>query len=151
MKIALLFALTFFSVNSSAENSDWMNPITLKGRGGGISEDIPPSKFIEIPASKRDVAERWLSVVQYKILDKSKINYIGISSLRCDTPGNIYLIRALFAGGGGGAFYVSRFDSNLLVSYESLGDGASGETRTAIAICLNFQPEEVFIQVGGAL
>jgi len=149
MKTILLFALVFFPINVSIANSDWSNPITMKGRGSGISQDIPPTEFIEVPASKRDIAERWLSSVQYKILDKSKINYIGISSLQCDAPNNVYLVRALFVNGETGSFFVSRFDSNLLVSFESLGANASGEKKTAIAVCLSFQPEEVFVQAGG--
>lgn len=148
----ILFLLTVipFMTFGESPDVDWLRPITLDAQTKEPMRDIPRSDFFEIVVSRESAAEELLKNGPAVSVGSAEIQYFGQSTFHCGDGKAPYLIRAEFMNGATGDFMVRRFGSALLVGYGSLGP-SSAVKRTALVVCLDFQPAKVFSGLSGAL
>lgn len=154
MKITrILFSLIFLAPTMLIKADEvWLRPITLSARSEVPIRDIPEEDFFEVSTSKSMVAREWLKDASYRSLGYSDAKYLGIGNISCREPRQIYLVRALYNSDGAGSFAIRRFGSNLLVVHDVLGSSSVGKAeKTALVVCLDFQPSDVFGELSGAM
>jgi len=110
-------------------------------------KEISSSHVAEVPHSLFDAAQDLLK-------DKAALrigdNYFPGFRYQWAPGSNAYLVRALYEHGNNGEFQVARSGNDLLVRHEALG-GPGTLHRSAVVVCLNFVPQEVYVATGGAL
>lgn len=137
-------------VSSARQPSDWLAPITLEAKNGTPAETIPASQFFEIAVSREATAEEWLKDSDAVLINNDDIGYFGHRDFQCSGSKFPYLVRAEYMNGGTGNFMVKRFGAALLVAHGSLGP-SSVTRRSALVVCLDFRPTEVFGELSGAM
>ena len=148
MKVEILTLL--MSLILSHSDGEWSNPLTSEARGVTKTEAIPEKDFFEISASRRDAAESMLESQEFVQKWQDDIKYFGQKNFQCESPKQPYLIRALYSNGTGGKFLLKKIGDSVLVSHVSLGRSSSTQ-KTALIVCLDFQPKEIFNQISGAM
>ena len=133
-----------------AQPTNWLEPITLDAQTAQPSRDIAASDFFEIAASKKHAAEEMLKSSAAVSVGGAEIDYFGQRNFRCTEGKNPYLVRASFMNGATGDFVVKRFGTSLLIGHGSLG-AATAIERTALVVCLDFQPSAVYSSISGAM
>jgi hypothetical protein len=134
----------------AADVEPWPHPPSAGMRSAMPHEKISEALFFEVPASRQDNAAYWHAKRSVIPVKKDVIQSFGQHNFQCATGMNPYLVRAVYENGGTGRYYVERFGTTLLVSHLSLGK-PSGVHRSALLVCLGFQPIEVFHELGGAM
>jgi hypothetical protein len=119
-------------------------------RSGSSTEDIPRESFFEVTASTEAMAESRLAEQAVVLLDRGVIRHYGQEKFQCLPSSQPYLARAVYQNGGSGDFSIKIAGSALVVGYMSLGTPSSMH-RSALVVCLRFQPTEVFHALGGAI
>jgi hypothetical protein len=129
------------------DGREWINSLPDRGFGGVESSRIKESDIYEVVASKkyvpviRDLKER-----PYVKLDSNLAKYFTGHYFKCPDGKTPYLIRAVYCNGGTGEYTVTRAGRKLLVIHGSLGDTVL-ETKSALVVTLDFEPEVVYIDV----
>lgn len=140
--IFILFA--FYPAITFAGQADiWLKQMTLEASVSTPVRDIPGNAFFEVGLSKSTTAEHWLESKAVIALGEHDFNYFSHGSFECLTPKSPYLIRAAYMNGGTGKFILTRYGTNILVAQGSLGQ-FTAEHRSALVVCLDFQPTHVF-------
>ena len=150
MKRSIIPLVVLIPVLVLAAQDHWLAPISPAALAATPAEDIPESDFFEVAASKEGTAEYWLKDKVVMSQTKVDIRFFGQRNFQCEAPKQLYLIRAAYENGGTGKFMLKRYGIALLVAHGSLGP-ASGVQRSALIVCLGFQPTEVFSAILGAL
>ena len=113
-------------------------------------EEVAPSHYFEVPASKLEAARHDLSASPFLPQGPDEITYFGGGSFRCEDPARAYLVRAVYMNGGTGRYTLYWAKSSLIVSHQSLGH-ASPLHPSALIACLARAPTAVYGQVGSDL
>ena len=111
--------------------------------------EIPRSQYVEIPVSMLPSAEerlKTLPIVQLAAYDAGNFRV----SLQCRKPSELYLVRAVFGNGATGGYALMQFGVDLWVSHQYLGP-AVAPRNSALLVCLDFQPHEVYVTLGGGM
>jgi hypothetical protein len=149
MKRTTLIALYFLCGTAYAEQANsWFHPLPQDMNSASKTVQIPEERFFEVTASKEATAEYWLTEKTYISQTSKDFDFFGQHNFHCPSSTKPYLVRAVYENGGTGHFNVERRGSALLISHMSLG-GASKMFRTALMVCLDFQPTEVYHEIGG--
>jgi hypothetical protein len=136
-------------VTEVADSQQWLEPApTASSRAGW--EEIAVSRFFEVSASKLFAAENRLASVSFLPQEANAVAYYGGREFKCDPPERAYLVRAMYANGGTGAFTLNWDGSSLIVEHLSLGH-AGTLYRSALIACLARAPDAVYSVVSGAL
>ena len=141
-------AIVGFAMVPAVASADWLKPITLDAQTTQPIRDIPKTEFFEVTVSKKDAAQEMLKNVP--VVSGEEVGYFGQRNFRCPTGKNPYLIRANFTNGGTGDFVVRRYGTALLVGQGSLGASSEVE-RTALVVCVDFQPTAIYGSISGAM
>ena len=135
---------------AGTDDGSWLKEISWSQRAATPIQDIPAGAFVEVSASKEAAAESALKDKAVHGLTRSQMEYYGQEAFRCIEPREPYLVRAEYENGGTGTFMLKRYGSNLLVMHMSMGR-PSGIHRSALVACLDFEPSDIFAEVGGAM
>ncbi|WP_257385552.1 hypothetical protein [Tahibacter caeni] len=155
MKIAfsvvslLLIAFAKFC-SAAVEGAGWLSSSTLEVRAQTPQEEIKERNFFEVSFSKFDDARRRLDSVPFSTVGNAAIDFFGQRNFRCEEGRQAYLVRAIYANGSTGKYYVRRYGSSLLITHASLGE-ASAVKQSALVVCLDFEPTAVYGEINGAL
>ena len=114
---------------------------------GATGQDIPPGLVIEVPHSLFGQAE---DLLKSKPILEIGEHYFSGFAYRCPGGTGAYLIRALYEHPNSGTFNVKQRGKDLLVRHYALGP-RSNTHRSALVVCLGFEPEQVYVATGGAL
>lgn len=110
-------------------------------------KELPDSDYFEVPASKEYVAERRdLTQKRFVSLTEESAQYYIGEHYQCPSGKRPFLVRAVFANGGTGAFKLYRCGDALLVSHSSLGH-STVYYRSALVVNLTFVPKDVYTAV----
>jgi hypothetical protein len=114
---------------------------------GATGQDVPPDQITEIPHSLFEYAEDLLKNEPYFHIGEG---YFPGFSYACQSGTSAYLVRALYERPSTGTFNVKQHGHDLLVRHYALGP-RSVSHRSALVVCLGFEPEQVYVATGGAL
>ena len=114
---------------------------------GATGQDVPPDKVTEIPHSLFGYAEDLLKTKPYLHIGE---HYFPGFRYACPNGTSAYLVRALYERPSNGTFNVKQRGHDLLVRHYALGP-RSASHRSALVVCLGFEPEQVYVATGGAL
>ncbi len=146
--VACVLSLTACASSPNARDVDsWFHgaPSSFYAPNAGIP--LSTDRFYEISASNLATAEYWLENDSFFKLDQLNARGFGQSNFSCPDSTVPYLIRAVYENGGTGAFTLARVGTALWVRHHSLGR-ASKMYRTALVVCLDFTPTELFHSIG---
>ena len=110
---------------------------------------VSESDFFEVSASTLETAQSWLAKKAAMRLSQNDVELFGQKNFHCVQSKQPYLTLAKYENGNG-SFHLSTTNSALLIVHTSLGH-ASGVRQTALVVCLDFLPTEVFSRVEGDL
>jgi hypothetical protein len=128
-----------------ADTQRWLDP--FPGTSERPSwEEIPASRFFEIPVSRLPLAEHELASVPYLAKEGLIEDYDG-RNFKCEPPTRAYLVRAMHSSGGTGLYALHWAGSSLIVEHASLGL-ARPQHRSALVACLTRAPDAVYSLVG---
>lgn len=135
---------------SRSETDVWLSPPAQGFRTQVPIEDVNSSDFFEVALSKFETAKNRLGSTAFLMIGNAAIDHFGQRNFRCGEGKQAYLVRAIYMNGSTGQYHVKRYGSSLLVTHGSLGV-ASGEKRSALVVCLNFEPVAVYGEIEGLL
>lgn len=145
-----LFFVLLFGTALAQGGEDWLAPVPEVARSASPRYTLPQDSFREVFASKAGVAESDLVDRTFRHLDRSGVtSYVG-NNFHCKGKRLPYLVRAIYGFGGTGGYSVRRMGSALLVSHISLGHRKPAPTKSALVVCLRFQPTMVYVSYGVA-
>ena len=147
-----LSALLLIALAGSAGDSDtWIrDPAPGQARDAETRQSISRSNVFEVPTSMLGTAFARLDKEPIVALDDNETRSIGRGHFRCIYPEKPYLVRAVYENGGTGVYGAERIDDALWVTHSSLGP-ASGVHRSALLVCLDYKPRQLFVSLSGAL
>lgn len=145
MKFSCIVAnlLLATSTCSAAERDTWFNDWPR----GAIGHTIPASQITEVPHSLFAHAEELLNSQAALHIGEG---YFAGFSYACPDGTSAYLVRALYEHPTTGTFSAQKSGNDLLVLHYALG-AQSIAYRSALVVCLDFEPQNVYVGVGGAL
>ncbi len=147
----LLAALCLLPAIALADKPDaWYNPAPEGLLRATPHAELPAARFFEVAASRLDAAESDLASQPLLAQVAATLDYWGQRNFACPAASHPYLVRALYQNGGTGAFSVARYGNALLVAHGALG-APSVMRRTALVVCLDFEPAHVYHGLSGAL
>jgi len=147
---ALAAIAVLCSTNAIADADDWQNPESLDFSASPNTQKVAPSEFVEVVASKVEVAISRLKSSAAIAQSADAIAYFGRSGFGCVAPKTPYLVRAVYRNGGTGMFELTYNEFGLLVGHGELGS-PSALKRTALIVCLDNQPLQVFTNTYGGI
>jgi hypothetical protein len=109
---------------------------------------IDSAAYFEVPVSRLGAAEKWLAESGFISLEPQLVTFLGRAGFKCHLSASLFLTRALFSTGGTGEFYLRWSGPDLVVAHTSLGQSSTPE-RTALVVCLERPPREIYLQLGG--
>ena len=139
----IIFLFLVSAVCIAAEPDSWFRDWPRGSTGG----DIPSDRVIEIPHSLFEDAEKLLKGTPFLRVGN---DYLPGFSYKCPSTTTAYLIRALYEHPSNGMFNVKRSGNDLLVRHYALGPKADLH-RSALIVCLDFAPSQVYVATGGAM
>ena len=146
----LAVAATFLAFSSPCGASEqWLNPLP-PSLGAATRVELPRTSYVEIPVSMLDAAVAQPSQESAVALEDDGPGNYRRSDLVCAEGTTPFLVRAVYANGATGGYYLARSGDALLVSHASLGV-SNGAHRSALLACLPFRPIEVYISTSGAM
>lgn len=145
MKSLLFFMLCAIPAGAfAAGQEEWINPLSVKLSEAERFEAVVGDDYFEVPASKLEAAQDRLSEHAAVPQKRRDAYYLGGHDFTCEEGKSLYLIRAVYQKAIEGTFIVQRIDDSLWVWHRSSGR-STGQHRSALMACLDFQPEKVFI------
>jgi hypothetical protein len=108
-------------------------------------EEIPASRFFEVPASRLHEAELDLAEVPF-LSEERLAEHYGGRNFTCESPAKVYLVRASYRKGTG-LYSLHWADSSLIVEHATLGL-PQPQFRSALVACLSKAPDAVYSLVG---
>lgn len=151
MKHLLALILSVTSAGAHAATQDpWINPLTLNMNTAKVIENLPRDQFFEVSVSMLESAQERLSEHPIVSQEWYDAEYFGQPAFACPKAKRLYLIRAVYQNGRTGGYHLQRVEDSLWVAHESLGV-PTGQHRSALLACLDFQPKQVFITTGGGM
>ncbi len=141
--IAIVFLFFVSASCIAAEPETWF-------RGwprGSAGQDIPFDRVIEVPHSLFEYAESLLKDEPFLRIGN---DYFPGFRYKCPSSTTAYLVRALYEHPSNGMFSAKRSGDDLLVRHYALGSKADLH-RSALVVCLDFEPNQVYVATGGAL
>ena len=114
---------------------------------GSTGQDIPPEHVIEVPHSLFGYAQDLLKIKPFLHVGE---RYFPGFGYECPRGTSAYLVRALYEHPNNGTFNVKQHGHDLLVRHYALGRKAATH-RSALVVCLSFEPDQVYVATGGAL
>ena len=114
---------------------------------GASGQELLSEQVVEIPHSLFEYAEDLLRNKSFLRIGDA---YLPGFSYKCQSPNTAYLIRALYERPTNGMFHVSRLGNDVLVRHYALGPKAHLR-RSALVVCLDFIPNQVYVATGHAL
>ena len=152
MKIVavILFGFALSSTACARSLEQWRNPFLLNMHTAKIIAEIPRSSVAEVAASKLEDAAQRLSSQPIIPQESYDAEHFGQPTFTCKAPARLYLVRAVYTNGSTGGFHLQRVENTLWVAHSSLGV-SSGDHRSALLVCLDFTPEQVFVTANGAM
>lgn len=148
----LLFSATA-GCGPPREGKEWLNPIpggwtATRGRwsdveAGEVEKPIGEEHVFEVVFSKEPVTRALLEKPFLLVEDRHARSYTG-PYFECSSGRRPYLVRAVY--GQVGDFSVSRLADALIVTHSSVMDRPTFH-KSALVVCLDFEPIEVFHQV----
>jgi hypothetical protein len=140
----LIFAVASFG----AERDSWLSeppPEAFLRKHPVVSD----RDFYEVVASMRGNSESELRKKAFlQITEDQAKKYVGVH-FTCPAGKRPFLVRALFAFAGTGRFSVSKFESGIVVSHDSLGSEFI-TSRSALVVNLDSEPTRVYVSVSVA-
>jgi hypothetical protein len=152
MKIVatLIFSFALSSAAWAGNPELWRNPFTLDMNTAKVVVQIPPTAVVEVAASKLEDALQRLTSQSIIPQEPYDAVHFGQPVFVCQPPTRLYLVRAVYTNGNTGGFHLQRVENTLWVAHSSLG-ASSGDHRSALLVCLDFTPEQVFVTADGAM
>lgn len=150
--VAALTGLLLYSVAKypwEAKRDSWAQDPPYSYDVHKPDAELAADAFVEIAASKVDAAQGYLERKPFVLADEWQRHFFLPPSFQCSSNTRPYLVRALFSTMSHGVFTIQRFGSTLYVSHDSIGRPAEIR-RTALVVCLDFLPTEVFNGVSRA-
>src|SRR5579863_3661161 len=128
----------------ASDEDSWLRrpPTTITTR-----HEIPTTAIFGVPASLTAIAQELLADKPVVVLQRG---YLTQMNFHCSEGTHPYLVRALYEHGSTGIFHVYSHGQTLWVLHEALGPIAE-KHRSALVVCLDSQPAEVFVSVGGGV
>ncbi len=146
----LLFCIVLSSAACAASLEKWRNPFALNMHTAKVVVQIPRTSVAEVAASKLEDAVQRLSSQPIIPQEPYDAEHFGHPTFVCQSPTRLYLVRAVYTNGSTGGFHLQRVENALWVAHSSLG-ASTGDHRTALLVCLNFSPEQVYVTANGAM
>jgi hypothetical protein len=152
MKIVakLIFCFALSSAAWAGNSEQWRNPFALDMNTAKVVVRIPPAAVVEVAASKLEDALQRLTSQSIIPQEPYDAEHFGQPVFFCQPPTRLYLVRAVYTNGSTGGFHLQRVENTLWVAHSSLG-ASSGDHRSALLVCLDFTPEQVFVTANGAM
>ncbi len=126
------------------------DPPSTPVREAKIQQNVSQKNIFEVPVSEfSDAEQRLLEKPIVRVRD-DELASITSDHFSCSYPEMGFLVRAVYENAVSGRYRVQRFDSSIWIVYSSLGP-ASGVHRSALFVCLDFEPDDVFVSTDGAL
>ena len=144
----ILCAITMSAIASRSEA--WISPFTLNVNTAKILKVVARDQFFEVSVSMFESAQERL--VEQPIVPQEPYDaeHFGQSKFACPSNTHLYLVRAVYENGSTGGYHLQRVNNSLWVSHQSLGAPTS-KHRSALLVCLDFQPAKVFVTSGGGM
>ena len=145
MKNLWLSLVVFLSASPciASERDSWFRSWPQKSTG----QDIPSNQVTEVPHSLFGEAQELLRTKPFLHIGERYFPGFGYA---CPSGTSAYLVRALYERPANGVFNVKQHGRELLVRHYALGP-RSATHRSALVVCLSFEPEQVYVATGGAL
>jgi hypothetical protein len=137
--LLFLWASTCFAAQPDTWFRDWPS--------GSTGQDVPRKQVIEVPHSLFGYAQ---DLLKTKSFLRIRERYFPGFASECPTGTIAYLVRALYEHPNNGTFNVKQHGHDLLVRHYALGPKAATH-RSALVVCLSFEPDQVYVATGGAL
>ena len=128
----------------------WVNSLPADFHKAKVLRPIPRDQFFEVPVSMFELAEERLTKSAVIPQESYDIEAFGLRSFSCPTKTRPFLVRAIYENGRTGGYHLQQIDSALWVGHESLGAGTS-KHRSALIVCLDFNPKEIYVTSGGGM
>lgn len=142
----LLGWLSLLSMSACANNLSWVTEHPTQIDFSRKSSGVP---FVEIPASKLNLALDRLDDKPYKVINK-EILEVYLSGMPVSMESKfIILARAVYANGGTGSFSVQQSSDALWVNHNSLGEGKDVK-KTALVVFVDELPDFLYVTETGA-
>lgn len=129
----------------AAPADSWYTGFPKNLEASPSKQELPNSHFFEIPVSQFASAEQLLSSKAFVHIQNG---YFGAFP-QCPANTTPYLVRAVYERTNN-VFFVYIVGSNILVLGNAIGP-PEPQHRSALAVCLAFQPTSVYTATGGAL
>jgi hypothetical protein len=152
MKIVATFLFSFALSSTACAGSleQWRNPFALDMNTAKVVAQLPRTSVAEVTASKLEDAEQRLASQPIIPQEPYDAEHFGQPAFACQPSTRLYLVRAVYTNGSTGGFHLQRVENTLWVAHSSLG-ASSGDHRSALLVCLDFSPEQVFVTANGAM
>ena len=144
----LLAALPVLALASDSDS--WLTSSSPEIGHARIIKEIPAGLYFEVPVSLFEVAEIRLEKKWVVPLSNIDLKWFSRGHFSCPSTTVPSLVRAVYSNGGTGGYYLQRTDASLWVAHQSLGV-STGERRSALLVCLDFKPSQVFVTSSGAM
>ena len=148
--VTLLFSAATASAAAADPAESWLNSNSLDIHAAKTVTEVPRDFFFEVPVSMLEEAERRLeseAAVKLQSYDVESLSRKHFSCIKGATP---FLVRAVYTNGNTGSYWLKRLDSALWVSHNPLG-ASTGTHRSALIVCLRFNPRIVYVTAGGGM
>lgn len=146
----LLAALPGLAFASDSDSDSWLTSSAPEIGHARVIKEIPTELYFEVPVSLLDVAEIRLEKESVVPLSNIDLKWFSRGHFSCPSTTVPSLVRAVYSNGGTGGYYLQRTDASLWVAHQSLGV-STGEHRSALLVCLEFKPSQVFVTSSGAM
>jgi hypothetical protein len=151
MKLFVMLVLTSFVGQASAgQMESWLHAPTANINTAKVVAQVPGAQVFEVPASVLTMALERLTDRPIMPLQGYEVDSFSRGHFSCPAATKPYLVRAVYENGGTGGYELQQVDSSLWVSHASLGS-ATGMHRSALLVCIGFQPSQVFVTSSGAM
>ncbi len=143
----VLVGLWLFSGSAVAADR-WLSP--PPDRVASKLVELQRDAFAEVPISAFSLAEAQLDRSSIVPLADYGAQTYKVEHLKCVAPNRLYLVRALYGNPSTGAFWLYRLDHELVVMHMYLGAGVTLR-HSALVVCLDFKPTQIYVSVGGGM
>ena len=151
MKLIVTLMLSAATASAAADPAEpWLNADSLDIHAAKTVAEVPRDYFFEVPVSMFEEAERRLKSEAAVKLQSYDVESLSRKHFSCTTGATPFLVRAVYTNGNTGGYWLKRLDSALWVSHSSLG-ASTGTHRSALIVCLRFNPSIVYVTAGGGM
>ncbi len=144
--LLVLLILGACSDSTTQEGAEWLREPDSEGSGSEQYTDIPMTDIYEVTASKVALAFTELEQASIVQLSPQSASWYTGHYYTCPPDKQAYLVRAVYAHAGTGAFNLKRLEDDLLIIHQSLGHSTIYQ-KSALVVNLDYTPEQLFIRV----